>query len=64
MFVQKKRRGRYYRSEKEYMNATGHRVPKSSPCIHISGSVRGMRKQFWGYSCDVVRVGQWIYKVS
>ena len=65
MFVKEKRRGRYYRSEKEYMNAAGHnRVPKDSPCIHVSGSVRGMRKQFWGYECDVVRVGQWIYKVS
>ena len=64
MFVQEKRRGRYYRSEKEYMNATGHRVHKDSPCIHVSGSVSGMRKQFWGYECDVVRVGQWIYKAS
>ena len=65
MFTKEKRRGRYYRSEKEYMNAAGcNRVPKDCPCIHVSGSVRGMRKQFWGYECDVVRVGQWIYKVS
>ena len=34
------------------------------PCIHISGSVAGMRRDFWGYKCDVVRVGQWIYKAN
>ena len=28
-----------------------------------SGRVIGMRKLFWGYECDVVRVGSWIYKV-
>ncbi len=64
MFVKEKNRGRYYRSEKEYMNATGQMVPKDGPNIHCSGSVRGMRKQFWGYECDVVRCGKWIYKVS
>lgn len=34
------------------------------PCIHISGSVAGMRRDFGGYKCDVVRVGQWIYKAN
>lgn len=34
------------------------------PCIHASGSVAGMRRDFWGYKCDVVRVGQWIYKAN
>lgn len=27
-------------------------------------SIAGMRRDFWGYKCDVVRVGQWIYKAN
>lgn len=58
-------RGCYYRSERAYTLATGRKVDtEHSPSIHVSGSVRGMRKLFWGYKCDVVRVGQWIYKVT
>lgn len=60
-----KAHGRYYKSLKEYENANGARAGiKTNPCIHVSGSVAGMRKLFWGYSCDVVRIGQWIYKVN
>lgn len=57
--------GHYYRSRKEYEQRTGNSAKyiQNNPCIHISGSVRGMRKLFWGYKCDVVRVGSWIYKV-
>lgn len=56
--------GHYYRSRKEYEQRTGKSAKYiQNPCIHISGSVRGMRKLFWGYECDVVRVGSWIYKV-
>lgn len=57
--------GRYYKSLKEYENANGKTYGiKNNPCIHVSGSVKGMRKLFWGYACDVVRIGQWIYKVD
>ena len=58
--------GHYYRSRKEYEQRTGKssKYIQNNPCIHISGSVRGMRKLFWGYKCDVVRVGSWIYKVN
>lgn len=60
-----KRRGRYYKSLREYENANGTTYGiKNRPCIHVSGSVSGMRRQFWGYSCDVVRIGQWIYKAN
>lgn len=58
----KDNRGRYFKSEREYRNATGQNVSRSAPSIHYSGSVRGMRKLFWGYSCDVVRIGKYIYK--
>lgn len=57
-------RGRYFKSEREYMNATGQSVSRNAPSIHYTGSVRGMRKLFWGYRCDVVRVGKYIYKAS
>lgn len=58
-----KTKGRYFKSEKEYTVMTSKRVDRNSPNIHVSGSVRGMRKLYWGYECDVVRVGNYIYKV-
>lgn len=58
-----KAKGRYFKSEKEYTAMTGEKVDRNSPSVHVSGSVRGMRKLFWGYECDVVRVGEYIYKV-
>ena len=62
--MNKQEKGRYYKSLREWINAGGNRGILNAPCIHVSGSVRGMRKQFWGYKCDVVRVGQWIYKAN
>jgi len=58
--------GHYYRSLKEYERETGILTIaiRDCPCIHVSGSVKGMRKLFRGYGCDVVRVGNWIYKVD
>lgn len=57
-------RGRYFKSRREMENAIGHVYGiLSHPCIHITGSVRGMRKKFWGYRCDVVRIGNWVYRV-
>lgn len=59
--------GHYFKSARETRNA-GINVSKARlsalPNIHISGSVAGMRKLFWGYKCDVVRVGNWIYKLN
>lgn len=58
--------GNYYRSLNEYERRAGMsgKYIKNNPCIHVTGSVKGMRKQFWGYQCDVVRVGNYIYKVN
>lgn len=56
--------GRYYKSLKEWINAGGNYSILNAPCIHVSGSVKGMRRDFWGYACDVVRVGSWIYKAN
>ena len=53
--------GHYYHSLKEYERRVGM-SGKNITCIHVTGSVKGMRKQFWGYQCDVVRVGNYIYK--
>lgn len=56
--------GRYFRSLKEYELAGGSKNDlRDAPSIDATGSVRGMRKLFWGYDCDVVRTGGWIYKV-
>lgn len=59
-----KHKGRYFRSLREWINYGGDRFVVNGPCIHVSGSVRGMRRQFWGNECDVVRVGNWIYKAN
>lgn len=58
--------GHYYHSLNEYERRAGMsgKYIKNNPCIHVTGSVKGMRKQFWGYQCDVVRVGNYIYKVN
>ena len=34
----------YYSSPKQYENATGKRFSENKPCIHRTGSVRGMVK--------------------
>ena len=56
--------GHYYRSLNEYERKVGMngKYIKNNPCIHVTGSVKGMRKQFGGYQCDVVRIGNYIYK--
>lgn len=59
-----KKRGKYYKSLKDWLHAGGDYSILHAPSIHISGSVRGMRKLFWGYECDVVRIGNYIYKAS
>ena len=53
----------YYSSPRKYENATGKRFTKNCPCIHVTGSVRGMVKLgFWSKESDKVRHGNWIYK--
>lgn len=59
------KKGRYFSSLKEYINAGGNVSDiENCPSISVTGSVKGMRRKFWGYKCDVVRVGSWIYKVN
>ena len=63
--MKKERRGRYYRSLKEYMQATGKTIDReNTPSIDVTGSVYGMRKLYWGFECDVVRIGHYIYKAN
>lgn len=53
----------YYSSPRKYENATGKRFTSSCPCIHKTGSVKGMVKLgFWDKNCDKVRHGNWIYQ--
>lgn len=53
----------YYSSPKRYEAATGKRFTTNCPCIHITGSVRGMVKLgFWKKEDNKVRHGNWIYK--
>ena len=57
-------RGRYFKSKREYERQTGKTFNDNVPSISVTGSVRGMRKTQWGKYCDVVRVGNYIYKVN
>ena len=58
------KKGRYFKSRREYENATGQRFNPNVPSFSVTGSLAGMRKLYWGYACDVVRVGAYIYKVN
>ncbi len=37
---------------------------ESYPNFHASGSVAGMKRQFYGKNALLVRCGQWIYDVT
>jgi len=39
-------------------------VPENFPSFHRTGSVRGMKKLYYGQNALLVRCGQWIYNVS
>lgn len=53
----------YYSSPKKYENATGKRFTDKCPCIHRTGSIKGMVKLgFWDKDSDKVRHGNWIYQ--
>ena len=41
--------GRYYKSLKAWINAGGNKNVVNCPCIHVSGSIKGMRRDFWGH---------------
>lgn len=53
----------YYISPKKYEIATGKTFTTHCPCIHRTGSVKGMVKLgFWDKDSDKVRHGNYIYK--
>ena len=46
------KKGRYFSSLKEYVNAGGNASDiENCPSISVTGSVKGMRRDFWGYEC-------------
>ena len=58
-------RGHYYQSLRSYAKATGRMVDVDKcPSIHISGSIKTMRKLHWGYRCDIVCIGRYYYAVD
>lgn len=58
------KKGKYYKSLSEWLLNGGSKDILNNASIHRSGSIKGMRKLFWGYECDVVRVGNYIYKAN
>lgn len=62
-----KTRGHYFKNATEAIN-NGYNVSKNTlehlASIHYTGSVTGIRKQSWGYKCDVVRIGCYIYNLN
>ena len=57
-------KGKFYSSLRKYINVTGN-IPNLSRCpsIHVTGSIKGMRKQYWGKECDIVRCGLYYYAI-
>lgn len=54
-----------YSSPKQHEMRTGNTFSKNVPCIHKTGSVKGMISQgFWSKDHDIVRSGAWIYNQS
>lgn len=52
----------YYSSPKKYEIATGKTFTTHCPCIHSTGSVKGMvNLKFWDKDSDKVRHGNYIY---
>ena len=53
----------YYSSPNRYEIATGKIFTTHCPCIHRTGSVKGMVKLgFWSKDSDKVRHGNYIYE--
>lgn len=53
----------YYSNPKRYEIATGKIFTTHCPCIHRTGSVKGMVKLgFWSKDSDKVRHGNYIYE--
>lgn len=53
----------YYSSPKKYEIATGKTFTTHCPCIHKTGSVKGMVKLgFWSKDSDKVRHENYIYE--
>lgn len=53
----------YHSSPKKYEMATGKTFTTHCPCIHRTGSVKGMVKLgFWSQDSDKVRHGNYIYE--
>ena len=45
--------------------AQGKRVKINRfPNFHITGSIRGMKRLYYGYDCLLVRCGNYIYNVT
>lgn len=56
-----KKNGRYFSSAKQYRDICGRIPTTNCPNIDVSGSIYGMRKLFWGYERDIVRIGGYYY---
>lgn len=37
---------------------------RSCPSFHVSGSITGMKRRFYGMDAKLVRCGSWIYNTS
>lgn len=52
-------KGTYFYIRKSDLDLDTLNLPSCGPY----GSVRGMRKHFWGFDCDVARQGAYSYKL-
>lgn len=58
-----KKRGKVY-TLNQWLAVGGKRSDLNRcPSFHKSGSVSGMRKLYYGYACDMVKSGDYIYVI-
>lgn len=63
MEQQKEKKWHIIAALKKYEIATGKTFTTHCPCIHRTGSIKGMVKlKFWDKDSDKVRHGNYIYK--
>ena len=47
-----------------YLKTKFKRLVSGCPSISVSGSVKGMKKMYWGENAEVVRCGSYYYKIN
>ncbi len=62
--MKKKKRGKVYSLKQWLANGGNISDLENKPNFNVSGSVAGMRKLYYGYTCDIVKYDGYYYRVN